>query len=73
MIVGASVPMLASSVVRGLQSSFTGTQALTFKGKTAYRRQVSRWCSPRSVLFSDGLRVPLVARHDIDLVALDLA
>jgi hypothetical protein len=29
------------------QPSFTGTQALTFKSKTAYPRQILRWCSAR--------------------------
>src|SRR5262249_21759168 len=28
----------------GDQSSFTGTQALSFKSKTACRRKISRWC-----------------------------
>ena len=37
---GAFVPMPASFRVEA-SSSFTGTQALTFKGKTAYRWQIS--------------------------------
>src|SRR5262249_22697127 len=48
------VPRLVSFVVRGLQSSFTGTQARTFKSKTAYRWQISRWCSVRSLVLLDS-------------------
>src|SRR3954447_18208645 len=40
-IVGASVTMLASFRGEGSLSSFTGTQALSFKGKMAYGWPVS--------------------------------
>jgi hypothetical protein len=47
--------MLASFVVRSLQSSFTGRQALTFKSKTVYRWEISRWCSARSLGKADAI------------------
>ena len=31
-------------------TSFTGTQALSFKSKTAYPRHIPRWCSARSLV-----------------------
>jgi hypothetical protein len=41
--------------------------------RVAHDGESLRWRSARSVLFSDRLGVALAARHDVDLVALDLA
>src|SRR5438132_984742 len=61
--------MLASFEVRDALSSFTGTQALTFKSKTAYLWQISRWCSARSVeimeLFETVACLPGGAGHPL--------